>query len=61
MVVIDCTEMGWSLPTPTDPTMICRVFRRGASTGGGGAGMPRPIVGAEFSAFVFPEVIEVTF
>ena len=43
VVVIDCTEIGWSLPTPTLPTWICRVGRRGASTGGGRAGMPRPI------------------
>ena len=42
VVVIDCTETGDSLPTPTLPTLICRVGRRGASTGGGSAGMPRP-------------------
>ena len=41
VVVIDCTETGCSLPTPTLPTWICRVGRRGASTGGGAAGMPR--------------------
>ena len=41
VVVIDCTEMGDSLPTPTFPTRICRVGRRGASTGGGASGMPR--------------------
>ena len=41
MVVIDCTEIGWSLPTPTLPTLIWRVLRRGASTGGGAAGIPR--------------------
>ena len=41
VVVIDCTEIGWSLPTPTLPTMICRVRRRGASTGGGASGIPR--------------------
>jgi len=41
VVVIDCTEIGWSLPTPTLPTWIWRVWRRGASTGGGAAGMPR--------------------
>ena len=28
-------------PTPTPPTSSWRVFRRGASTGGGAAGMPR--------------------
>src|SRR6476619_2389700 len=43
VVVIDCTEIGWSLPTPTLPTWIWRVRRRGASTGGGAAGMPRLI------------------
>ena len=42
VVVIDCTEIGESLPTPTEPTLICRVLRRGVSTGGGRAGMPRP-------------------
>ena len=43
VVVIDCTEIGESLPTPTLPTWIWRVLRRGASTGGGAAGMPRLI------------------
>ena len=43
VVVIDWTEIGWSLPTPTLPTWIWRVGRRGASTGGGAAGMPRSI------------------
>src|SRR3954469_21270329 len=41
VVVIDCTETGDSLPTPTLPTLIWRVLRRGASTGGGASGMPR--------------------
>ena len=41
VVVIDWTEIGWSLPTPTLPTWIWRVLRRGASTGGGASGMPR--------------------
>src|SRR5919205_2091559 len=41
VVHIDCTLTGDSLPTPTLPTCSCRVFRRGASTGGGDAGMPR--------------------
>src|SRR3954466_7913271 len=42
VVVIDCTLTGKSLPTPTPPTSSWRVLRRGASTGGGAAGMPRP-------------------
>src|SRR5699024_2983193 len=41
VVVIDCTLTGDSDPTPTAPTLICRVCRRGASTGGGDAGIPR--------------------
>ncbi len=41
VVVIDWTDTGDSLPTPTLPTLIWRVARRGASTGGGAAGMPR--------------------
>ena len=41
VVHIDCTLTGESLPTPTPPTSSCRVFRRGARTGGGDAGMPR--------------------
>jgi hypothetical protein len=41
VVVIDCTLMGESEPTPTEPTLICRVFRRGARTGGGADGIPR--------------------
>src|SRR3954469_8574929 len=41
VVVIDCTEIGESLPTPTLPTWIWRVLRRGASTGGGASGIPR--------------------
>src|SRR6476620_213955 len=41
VVVIDCTETGASPPTSTLPTWIWRVFRRGASTGGGAAGIPR--------------------
>ncbi len=44
VVVIDCTEIGKSLPTPTLPTWICRVFRRGERTGAGAAGMPRETV-----------------
>ena len=42
VVVIDCTLTGKSLPTPTPPTSSWRVLRRGARTGGGAAGMPRP-------------------
>lgn len=41
VVVIDWTDTGWSLPTPTLPTWIWRVWRRGASTGAGADGMPR--------------------
>src|SRR5215208_8252777 len=41
VVVIDCTETGASPPTSTLPTLIWRVLRRGASTGGGAAGIPR--------------------
>src|SRR5919107_955719 len=41
VVVIDWTETGASPPTSTLPTLICRVLRRGASTGGGAAGIPR--------------------
>ena len=49
VVVIDCTDTGDSLPTPTLPTLIWRVGRRGASTGGGRAGMPRPTVDMRLS------------
>src|SRR5882757_3023446 len=38
VVVMDWTETGYSLPTPTVPTCNWRVDRRGASVGGGGAG-----------------------
>lgn len=41
VVVIDCTETGAPPPTGTDPTMIWRLIRRGASGGGGTAGIPR--------------------
>src|SRR6266568_4221733 len=40
VVVIDCTDTGASPPTSTEPTRICRDLRRGASVGGGRAGMP---------------------
>src|SRR5215213_3895162 len=40
VVVIDCTLIGASPPTSTLPTRILREGRRGASTGGGAAGMP---------------------
>src|SRR4028118_1437885 len=43
VVVIDCTETGASPPTSTFPTLTWRERRRSASTGGGGAGMPRSI------------------
>jgi hypothetical protein len=43
VVVIDCTLIGAPPPTGTEPTMICRLCRRGASGGGGTAGMPRLI------------------
>src|SRR3954465_10988335 len=49
VVVIDCTETGKSLPTPTLPTWICRVLRRGARTGGGRGGMPRETLMGPFS------------
>jgi hypothetical protein len=39
-VVIDCTETGAPPPTGTEPTMIWRLVRRGASGGAGAAGMP---------------------
>ena len=41
VVVMDCTLIGKSDPTPTLPTLIWRVLRRGARTGGGSAGSPR--------------------
>jgi hypothetical protein len=37
VVVIDCTEIGASLPTPTLPTWIWRVWRRGRGRAGAGA------------------------
>src|SRR5919112_6792023 len=43
VVVIDCTEIGASPPTATEPTAILRDFRRGASTGGGADGIPNAI------------------
>ena len=43
VVVIDWTLTGASPPTSTLPTLILRVVRRGASTGGGAAGMPSEI------------------
>src|SRR4051794_39588792 len=41
VVVIDCTDTGASPPTSTLPTLIWRVLRRGARTGGGSGGIPR--------------------
>ena len=43
VVVIDWTQTGAPPPTGTEPTMIWRLCRRGASGGGGTAGMPRLI------------------
>src|SRR5690606_38823754 len=40
VVVIDCTLTGAPPPTRTFPTLIWRVGRRGASTSGGGFGIP---------------------
>src|SRR5690554_4514536 len=50
VVVIDCTLTCESLPTPTLPTVICRVLRRGASTGGT-FGSPRLIAATEPAYF----------
>src|SRR6185312_328616 len=44
VVVIDCTDTGASPPTNVVPTLILREARRGASTGGGAAGIPRETV-----------------
>src|SRR3712207_4762025 len=44
VVVIDWTEIGASPPTSTLPTLIWRLRRRGLSTGGGAAGIPRATV-----------------
>jgi hypothetical protein len=41
VVVMDCTLTGAPPPTATDPTWICRDWRRGASDGGAGSGIPR--------------------
>src|SRR5258705_11652745 len=41
VVVIDWTETGAPPPTGTEPTMIWRLARRGASSGAGAAGRPR--------------------
>src|SRR6476469_2383713 len=41
VVVIDCTDTGASPPTSTLPTLIFRLTRRGATTGGGSGGIPR--------------------
>src|SRR4051812_50175095 len=45
VVVIDCTLTGAPPPTGTEPTMIWRVVRRGASGWGGAAGIPRLTAG----------------
>jgi hypothetical protein len=41
VVVIDCTLTGAPPPTGIEPTMICRLCRRGASGGMGVDCMPR--------------------
>src|SRR5690606_33275128 len=41
VVVMDWTLIGASPPTSTLPTLILRLARRGARTGGGAAGIPR--------------------
>src|SRR3954453_23177227 len=43
VVVMDCTLTGAPPPTGTEPTISRRLCRRGASAGGGTAGMPRLI------------------
>jgi hypothetical protein len=43
VVVIDWTDTGAPPPTGTEPTMIWRLLRRGASGAGGADGMPRLI------------------
>jgi hypothetical protein len=50
VVVIDCTDTWAFPPTRTEPTLICREARRGARTGGGGAGIPRETVTCPVSA-----------
>src|SRR5689334_19027347 len=50
VVVIDCTEIGYSEPTPTAPTCSCRVGRRGANGAAGGAGIPRETLTTPVSA-----------
>src|SRR3954468_10309952 len=49
VVVIDCTETGWSLPTPTPPTSSWRVLRRGGGEGGGGGGRAQTSRGGAYS------------
>src|SRR3954467_7379559 len=51
VVVIDCTLIGASDPTATLPTLIWRVLRRGARTGGGSAGSPRLTVTPSVSRY----------
>ena len=44
VVVIDCTDTGAPPPTGTEPTMIWRDWRRGASGAGGACGIPRSVL-----------------
>ncbi len=62
VVVIDCTETGESLPTPTPPTSSWRVLRRGASTGttrsAGMLGRPRPMATDEVPGDVLTDMCD---
>jgi hypothetical protein len=53
VVVMDCTEIGESLPTPTLPTLIWRVLRLGVKTGGA-LGNPKLIAGTLNRFFLMP-------
>ena len=68
MVVIDCTETGAPPPTGTEPTMIWRLWRRGASGGGRSGGhteadrshvlthLPKMLIGLTMSATIVSSV-----